>query len=45
MKEIEKQIDSKSKELQNKVKESADNVKKDNLNTVDSKHNELKNHF
>ena len=45
MKEIEKQIMTKTQELQTKTKESAENIKKENLNTFDTQSAQLKNHF
>lgn len=45
MKEIEKQIQTKTQELQAKTKESAENIKKENLSTFDTQSAQLKNHF
>lgn len=45
MNEIQKQVEAKGKELQSKVTAGAEDIKKENLNVIDSKHSELKNHF
>lgn len=45
MKEIEKQIQTKTQELQAKTKESAENIKKENLSTFDTQSAQLKNHY
>lgn len=45
MKEIEKQVDAKGKELENKVATGAEDIKRQNFDVINAKHNEIRDHF
>ena len=45
MTEISKAIDDKTKAVQQQVQSASSSIKADNLNVVDAKHKEIKDHF